>query len=86
MEGPDSGAATETVTRTKRQLILHAALVVLVSGSGTLLQSLIDAVEAAMHRALASMPRAPIISASLAKRGALVQVRDLAALRRLAES
>ena len=40
--------------------------------------ALIDAVEAAMHRALASMPRAPIISASLAKRGALVQVRDLA--------
>ncbi len=39
---------------------------------------LIDAVEAAMHRALASMPRAPIITASLAKRGALVQVRDLA--------
>jgi histidinol dehydrogenase len=40
--------------------------------------ALIDAVEAAMHRALASMPRAPIITASLAKRGALVQVRDLA--------
>ena len=40
--------------------------------------ALIDAVEAAMRRALASMPRAPIITASLAKRGALVQVRDLA--------
>jgi len=40
--------------------------------------ALIDAVEAAMHRALASMPRAPIITASLAKRGALVLVRDLA--------
>ncbi len=40
--------------------------------------ALIDAVETAMHRALASMPRAPIITASLAKRGALVQVRDLA--------
>ena len=31
-----------------------------------------------MRRWLASMPRAPIISASLAKRGALIQVRDLA--------
>ena len=40
--------------------------------------ALIDAVEAAMHRALASMPRAPIITASFEKRGALVQVRDLA--------
>jgi histidinol dehydrogenase len=40
--------------------------------------ALIDAVETAMHRTLASMPRAPIITASLAKRGALVQVRDLA--------
>jgi histidinol dehydrogenase len=40
--------------------------------------ALIDAVEAAMHRWLESMPRAPIITASLAKRGALVQVRDLA--------
>ena len=39
---------------------------------------LIDAVEAAMHRWLESMPRAPIITASLAKRGALVLVRDLA--------
>ncbi|CAG0978279.1 histidinol dehydrogenase [Burkholderiales bacterium] len=40
--------------------------------------ALIDAVEAAMHRWLESMPRAPIIAASLAKRGALVLVRDLA--------
>ena len=40
--------------------------------------ALIDAVEASMRRALASMPRAAIIEASFAKRGALVQVRDLA--------
>lgn len=40
--------------------------------------ALIDAVEAAMRRWLASMPRAAIIEASFAKRGALVQVRDLA--------
>ena len=40
--------------------------------------ALLDAVEASMRRWLASMPRAPIISASLAKRGALIQVRDLA--------
>ncbi len=33
MEGPDSGTATETVTRTKRQLILHALLVVLVDAA-----------------------------------------------------
>ena len=33
MEGPDSGAKTETVTRTKRQLILHAALVVLIDAA-----------------------------------------------------
>ena len=40
--------------------------------------ALIDAVEASMRRWLASMPRAAIIEASFAKRGALVQVRDLA--------
>ena len=41
-------------------------------------RALLDAVEASMRRALASMPRAAIIAASLAKRGALVQTRDLA--------
>ncbi len=40
--------------------------------------ALLDAVDAAMHRALASMPRAAVIEASFAKRGALVKVRDLA--------
>jgi histidinol dehydrogenase len=40
--------------------------------------ALLDAVEASMRRWLASMPRASIIAASLAKRGALIQVRDLA--------
>lgn len=39
--------------------------------------ALLDAVDAAMHRALASMPRAAIIEASFERRGALVQVRDL---------
>ena len=39
---------------------------------------ILDAVEASMRRALASLPRAPIIAASMAKRGALIQVRDLA--------
>jgi histidinol dehydrogenase len=39
---------------------------------------LIDAVDEAMRRALPAMPRAPIIEASFAKRGALVKVRDLA--------
>ena len=41
-------------------------------------RALLDAVEASMTRALASMPRAAIIAASLAKRGALVETRDLA--------
>jgi hypothetical protein len=41
-------------------------------------RALLDAVEASMRRWLASMPRAAIIAASLAKRGALIQVRDLA--------
>jgi histidinol dehydrogenase len=40
-------------------------------------RALIDAVEASMKRWLASMPRATIIAASLAKRGALVETRDL---------
>ena len=40
--------------------------------------ALVDAVEAAMHRALPAMPRAAIIAASMAKRGALIHVRDLA--------
>ncbi len=40
--------------------------------------ALIDAVDAAMRRLLASMPRRAIIEASLARRGALVKVRDLA--------
>ena len=35
-------------------------------------RALLDAVEASMRRQLASMPRAPIIAASLAKRGALI--------------
>jgi histidinol dehydrogenase len=39
--------------------------------------ALIEAVDAAMRRAIASMPRAAIIAASFAKRGALVKVRDL---------
>jgi histidinol dehydrogenase len=41
-------------------------------------RALLDAVEASMRRWLASMPRAAIIAASLAKRGALIQTRDLA--------
>jgi len=40
--------------------------------------SLIDAVAASMARQLAGMPRREIIAASLAGRGALVKVRDLA--------
>ena len=38
---------------------------------------LLDAVAASMQRQLAAMPRADIIRASLAARGALIQVRDL---------
>jgi histidinol dehydrogenase len=38
---------------------------------------LLDAVEAATHRWLARMPRAEIIAASLARRGALIRTRDL---------
>ena len=41
-------------------------------------RALLDAVEASMRRWLASMPRAAIIAASIAKRGALIQTRDLA--------
>ncbi|HZW73944.1 MAG TPA: histidinol dehydrogenase, partial [Caldimonas sp.] len=40
--------------------------------------ALIDAVAASMKRELASMPRRDVIAASLARRGALVKVRDLA--------
>jgi histidinol dehydrogenase len=40
-------------------------------------RAMLDAVEASMRRWLASMPRASIIAASLAKRGALIQTRDL---------
>jgi histidinol dehydrogenase len=40
--------------------------------------ALIDAVEASARRLLAEMPRAAIIAASLAHRGGLVRVRDLA--------
>ena len=40
--------------------------------------ALIDAVAASMTRALPSMPRREVIAASLARRGALVKVRDLA--------
>lgn len=39
--------------------------------------ALLDAVEREAHAWLASMPRAPIIAASFAQRGALVRVRDL---------
>ena len=39
---------------------------------------LLDAVDASARRQLATMPRRAIIAASLAKRGALVKVRDLA--------
>jgi histidinol dehydrogenase len=41
-------------------------------------RALLDAVEASMKRALAALPRAAIIAASLAKRGALIETRDLA--------
>jgi histidinol dehydrogenase len=41
-------------------------------------EALLDAVEAAIHRRLADMPRATIIAASLARRGALIRTRDLA--------
>jgi histidinol dehydrogenase len=40
--------------------------------------ALIDAVEREARAWLATMPRAPIIAASFARRGALVKVRDLA--------
>ena len=40
--------------------------------------ALIDAVAASMKRELPSMPRREVIAASLARRGALVKVRDLA--------
>ena len=40
--------------------------------------ALIDAVAASMKRELPSMPRRDVIAASLARRGALVKVRDLA--------
>jgi len=40
--------------------------------------ALIDAVEASAQRWFASMPRAAIIAASFAKRGALIRTRDLA--------
>jgi histidinol dehydrogenase len=40
--------------------------------------ALIDRVEASAARLLAEMPRAPIIAASLARRGALIRVVDLA--------
>jgi histidinol dehydrogenase len=39
---------------------------------------LLDAVEASARRQLGTMPRRAIIAASLAKRGALIKVRDLA--------
>jgi histidinol dehydrogenase len=39
--------------------------------------SLVDAVAASMARQLASMPRREVIAASLARRGALIRVRDL---------
>jgi histidinol dehydrogenase len=39
--------------------------------------ALLDAVEAEAHARFATMPRAPIIAASFARRGALVKVRDL---------
>jgi histidinol dehydrogenase len=41
-------------------------------------EALLDAVEATIHRRLKDMPRARIIAASLARRGALVRTRDLA--------
>ena len=41
-------------------------------------ESFIDKVAASMERQIAGMPRAAIIRASLANRGALIQVRDLA--------
>lgn len=50
------------------------AQAILVSPDGEWL----DAVELALHRWLAQMPRAGIIAASFARRGALVRTRDLA--------
>jgi histidinol dehydrogenase len=41
-------------------------------------EALLDAVEATIHRRLEDMPRAAIIAASLARRGALIRTRDLA--------
>jgi histidinol dehydrogenase len=41
-------------------------------------EALLDAVEATIHRRLNDMPRAKIIAASLARRGALIRTRDLA--------
>jgi histidinol dehydrogenase len=41
-------------------------------------EAYLDAVEQAMHECLPTLPRAGIIEASLARRGALVRVRDLA--------
>ncbi|MEO6748068.1 MAG: histidinol dehydrogenase, partial [Casimicrobiaceae bacterium] len=40
--------------------------------------ALLDAVEVALHKRVQEMPRAPIITASFAHRGALVRTRDLA--------
>jgi histidinol dehydrogenase len=41
-------------------------------------EALLDAVETTIHRRLKDMPRAKIIAASLARRGALIRTRDLA--------
>ncbi len=72
----DAGANPEWVTLDLFSQAEHDELAqaILLSPDAALL----DAVEATIHRRLKEMPRARIIAASLARRGALIRTRDLA--------
>ncbi|HEV8501177.1 MAG TPA: histidinol dehydrogenase [Casimicrobiaceae bacterium] len=72
----DAGANPEWVTLDLFSQAEHDELAqaILLSPDAALL----DAVEATIHRRLKEMPRAKIIAASLARRGALIRTRDLA--------
>ncbi|HEY7902447.1 MAG TPA: histidinol dehydrogenase [Casimicrobiaceae bacterium] len=72
----DAGANPEWVTLDLFSQAEHDELAqaILLSPDAALL----DAVESTIHRRLKEMPRARIIAASLARRGALIRTRDLA--------
>jgi histidinol dehydrogenase len=72
----DAGANPEWVTLDLFSQAEHDELAqaILLSPDAALL----DAVESTIHRRLKEMPRAKIIAASLARRGALIRTRDLA--------